>query len=194
MVEEPKTETKEEPKELSVEERIEAIERSLFNIQAAITKMGELQMAEEEKAKKPVEEKPVIPPEDEKKPKEVPCKSEDVLTKKDFDEFKKSIEDLVSKSIASIVESLKPKAQEQKVKSELELALKARDEQIETLKKHIETLSAKEQINIVSKAEINSEPKTVQDNTDKEKQLDIEEDCPIVVSYGQVGLRKFVKS
>ncbi|MBE3114591.1 MAG: hypothetical protein IMZ59_03630, partial [Actinobacteria bacterium] len=200
MVEEPKTETKEEPKELSVEERIEAIERSMFNIQAAITKMGELQMAEEEKAKKPVEEKPVVPPEDEKKPKEVPCKSEEVpivesaLTKKDFDEFRKSMEDLISKSIASIAESLKPKEQEQKVKSELELALKARDEQIENLKKALDEKSTKEKIETITKAEANSEPKTVQDNTDKESQVMLEEDYPIVVSKGTVSSRKFVRS
>jgi HK97 family phage prohead protease len=186
-VETPKVETKEEPKELSVEERIEAIERSIFNIQAAITKMSEPQVLDEEKAKKPVEEKPVVPPEEEKKPNEVPCKSEEVLTKKDFDEIK----DMISK-MNILLESMKPKEQDQKVKSELELALKARDEQIDSLKKHIETLSTKEQINIVSKAEINSEPKTVQGNVDKEKELFLEQDYPIVVSKGEVSFKKFV--
>jgi HK97 family phage prohead protease len=197
--EEPKVEVKDETKELSVEERLEVMERSIFNIQAAITKMSEVQMSEEVKAKKPEEKKPEeekpIPPE-EKKP-EVPCKSEvvpvkteEVLTKKDFDEFKKSMEDLVSKSIASIAESLKPKEQDIKAKSEMELALKARDDQIESLKKHIETFTAKEHIDTITKAEANAEPKTVQDN--KEKELILEEDYPIKISKGEVSFRKFV--
>ena len=198
MVEETKIETKEETKELSVEERLEAMERSIFNIQAAITKMSEVQMSEEVKAKMPEEKKPEEKkPEEEKKPAEVPCKSEvvkteEVLTKKDFDEFKKSMEDLVSKSIASIAESLKPKEQDIKVKSEMELALKARDDQIESLKKHIETFTVKEHIDTITKAEANAEPKTVQDNIDKDKELILEEDYPIRVSKGEVSFRKFV--
>ena len=203
-VEEQKVETKEEPKELSVEERIEAMERSIFNIQAAITKMSELQMAELEKAKMPEEKKPEekVPEEEEKKPAEAPCKAEEIpkvevdvntLTKKDFDDFKKSIEESISKALASITESLKPKEQETKIKSEMELSMKAKDEQIKNMKKQLDEFTKKDQIKTIEKAAENSEPKTVQDNTPKEKQLSEEEDCPIVVSNGQVTHRRFVK-
>lgn len=181
--EEQPIEEKEEPKELSVEERLEAMERSIFNMQATITKLSESIVKEEEP--KPVEEKPTeLPPEP------IPVKSEEVpkeeeepgLTKKDFDEFKNAILDLLT-----------PKEEEVKVKSELELALKARDEVIENMKKQLGIQEEKEKIKEIESAEQTAEPQTIQEEPKPEEpQFDLEEDFPIVIKNGEVTARKFV--
>lgn len=179
--EEQSVETKEETKELSTEERLEAMERSIFNMQAAITKLSETLVKEEEV--KPVEEKPAevpaepVPVKSEEAPKEEPG-----ITKKDFDELKNAILDL-----------LKPKEEEIKLKSELELAMKAKDEVIENMKKQLGINEEKEKIKEIESAEKTAEPQTVQEEPKpSEPQIDLEEDFPIVIKNGEVTARKFV--
>jgi len=188
-IEEQKVEIKEEPKELSTEERLEAMERSIFNIMATLEKLSS---KEEEKKPESVE----VPPEEvapvkaeetpkvEEVPKVEPIKSEEppkiestIFTKKDFED-----------GIAKLIEALKS---DTKMKSEMELAIKAKDEVIENQKKQLEVVATKEQIKTIEKAEENSEPKTVQDIL-KEKEFGTEKDCPIVIKNGEVTSRRFV--
>lgn len=167
--------------ELSVEERIENMERAIFNIEAALSKITEVKQEdpEEKEDKSETETKDEKPAEDE--PTEEKADNPQFVTKEDFDVFK----DELTKSIGEQFSNLFEKKKEESEMDEMKMAIKARDDQIDAQKKKIE---------ILSKADVESkEPKTVQKgDEDADDEIEVFDDNGIVIKDGIVKHSRLV--
>ena len=169
----------EETAELSVEQRIESMERQIFNIEAAITKMAESKQKKEEEEEEPEE------PEEEKKKSEPEGQVKENVD--ESDDLKKSINE-VAEQLGEAVEKLSSLFSEEKDRQEiddLKLESKSKDDQIDALKKKVEILS-KEDIE-------KTEPKTV-NKSEEESEVEVElmEDCNINIKDGIVSRKRYV--
>jgi len=172
---------KSEEVELSVEDRIEKLERAILNMEAALTKLSP---QEEEKSDDEVSEEPKEETEEktEEESKEEE-KSEEVKEEtSELDELRKSVND-ISEHLNVAVEKLNglftEKSEGDDIE-ELKLAIKARDDQIDALNKKIEVLTKSE------KEE--KESKTLKEEEDDES-VDLVLDDPFVSDHGEVYLR-----
>ena len=176
------TEAKAEAIELSVEERLEVLERGFNAIQGAIENLTK---SIEEKAKaKEDEEEEEEPEEDEE---EMSKKSEESLAEvtpevKSTEPKQDTIQVTLDAILKAITDLQNEKSKEEEI-AELRVALKTSNDAIAALEKKVE---------IVNKAEepVDVEQKTVQDKQDEPV---LEKDSPFVIKRGIITSSKFCR-